>query len=77
MCTGKDRSVPGERIDIRGLRLGMSVETADPVVLVVDGDEQDVGSLLSGGGQGAQEERAKAQHAGDLAGAAAETIHAA
>ena len=35
----------GERVDIRGFRLGMSAEYTDPVVKIVYRDEQDIGAV--------------------------------
>ena len=40
-------------VDIWCLRLGMSPETTDPVIQVVDGDEQNVGPVDRVGGSGA------------------------
>jgi hypothetical protein len=35
----------GQAIDVRGARLGIAAEVADPVVQVVDRDEKDIGRL--------------------------------
>jgi hypothetical protein len=35
----------GQAIDVRGARLGIAAEVADPVVQVVDRDEEDIGPL--------------------------------
>ena len=40
---GEQRAPLREPVDVRRLHLRMAAEAADPVVLVVDGDEQDVG----------------------------------
>lgn len=47
---GEERAASGEAVDVRGLDLRMAAEAADPVVLVVDGEEEDVGAR--GGGEG-------------------------
>jgi hypothetical protein len=42
------RSSAGQAVNIRCLGHGMSTKCADPIVLVVDGDEQDIRSILGG-----------------------------
>ena len=42
----EQRAPGGEAIDVGGLRLGMTAEATDPVIQIVDGDEQDVGRLM-------------------------------
>ena len=37
-----------ERVNVRCFRLGMSAKTTDPVIQIVDGDEQDVGLVVPG-----------------------------
>ena len=39
---GEERAPPGQRVDVRGLNLGVPAQGPDPVVLVVDGNEQNV-----------------------------------
>ena len=41
----KENALLCERINVRRLRLGMSSEAADPIVQIVDSDEQDVGPI--------------------------------
>jgi len=41
---GEQRAPSGEPVEMGRLRLGMAAQAAHPVVLVVDGDEQDIGS---------------------------------
>ena len=41
----KEHAPFGEGIDIRSLGLRMPTETTDPVVQIIDGKKQDVGSL--------------------------------
>ena len=48
---GEGGAAGGELVDVRRLRLRVAAERADPVVQVVEGDEQDVG-LLRGGRAG-------------------------
>ena len=40
------------RVDVRRLRLRMAAQIADPVVQVIDGDEQDVRPALGGRDKG-------------------------
>ena len=42
---GKHHAASGKCVDIRGLCLGMPPEDTDPVVQVVDRDEQDIGTV--------------------------------
>jgi hypothetical protein len=46
---GEEHSTLRETIEIRGDGLGMALETAQPIVEIVNGDEEDVGALRSGG----------------------------
>ena len=43
MGIGEGRSASGKAVYIRGLHHRMSPEVADPVVLIVDRDKEDVG----------------------------------
>ena len=53
MGVGEERAARGEAVHVRRLHLRMPSETADPVVLIVNGEEEDVG-LRRGGGRAAQ-----------------------
>ena len=60
---GKEGAALGEPVHVRGERLGMPAEATDPVVQIVDGDEQDVwGGGLRLGSKGRQ--RAQGEHNG-------------
>ena len=48
---GEEGAPLGEGVDVRCPGLGMSAEAADPVVEVVDGDEDDVGFFCGGAGE--------------------------
>jgi len=48
MRVGEQRAACGELVDVRCFHVRMPAETADPVVLVIDGEEKDV--RLAGGG---------------------------
>ena len=48
MRVGKQRAPPRQSIDVGRERVGMSAETADPVVHIVDGDKEDVGTSFVG-----------------------------
>ena len=43
MGVGEKHSARGKTIDIRGLRLGVTAQTANPIVEVIYGDQQNVG----------------------------------
>jgi len=45
MRVGKQRAAGGQTINMGRLHLRMTFQAADPVVLIVDGDEQDIGLL--------------------------------
>ena len=45
MGVGEKCAPGGEAIDVGGLSLGMTAEATDPVIEIVDGDEQDVRRL--------------------------------
>ena len=58
MGVGKEYAAGGEAIKVRGDRLRMSAQATDPVIEIVDRDEQDVGSVrrqLGGGGEAGRE----------------------
>jgi len=40
---GEEDATFGEGVDVRGLHLGMALQAPDPIVEIVDGDEEDVG----------------------------------
>ena len=46
----KENALLRERINVRRLRLGMSSEAADPIVQIVDSDEQNVRPVDGVGG---------------------------
>ena len=55
---GEKGAAGGELIDVGSPGIGMTVETTDPVILVIDGDEEDVGlfgSEAEGGGEEGEE----------------------
>ena len=43
MGVGKEHATLGQPVDVGGLGLGMTLHATDPVVQVVDGDEEGVG----------------------------------
>ena len=45
MGIGEGGATGGQSVDIRGLGQWVTSKVADPVILVVDGDEEDVGLL--------------------------------
>ena len=51
-------------VDVRREGLGVDAEAADPVVLVIDGNEEDVGPLRCGGleSQGGEEDEQAGFH---------------
>ena len=57
----KEHTPFGERIDMRCLGLRMTTEATDPVVEVIDGDEQDVRSFSRKATDCRCKENAKAQ----------------
>lgn len=59
MGVGEEGAVLGDGVDVRGDGIGVAVHAADPVVLVIDGDEEDVGFFgEEGKGEGKGEEEA-------------------
>jgi hypothetical protein len=46
MGVQKGGATLGESVDMRGLRKGVPAKVADPIVLVVDGNEQDIGPWI-------------------------------
>ena len=51
MGVGEQHAAGRQPIDIRCLRLRMSAEATNPIVEIIDGDEQHVGPLRIVGGQ--------------------------
>ncbi len=68
MGVEKAGAARGQPIQMRRLRQGVAAQVADPVVLVVDGDEQDVRSCGRGGREGLGEAEKGDQQDGDLHG---------
>lgn len=56
MGAGEEGAAFGEGVDGGGLYLRMSAHAADPVVLIIDGDEEDVGAGIGGVEDGAEEQ---------------------
>ena len=56
MRAGKQRATLGQRINRRRLHLRMPTHAANPVVLIVDSDEEDVGPRVSGVSDGGEQE---------------------
>ena len=48
MGVGEERPAPCQAVDVRRLGLRMSAQASDPIVQVIDRDEQDVGPALGG-----------------------------
>ena len=49
MSFGEEDSAPSQRIHMRSLYLWVSVKATDPVIQIVDRDEQDIGAILRTG----------------------------
>lgn len=47
MSVGEQDSLGGKAIDVRSERLWVAIEAADPIVEVINGDEKNIGLLLS------------------------------
>ena len=45
MGIGEGGTASGQPVDVRGLDQWVASQVADPVILVIDGDEEDVGLL--------------------------------
>lgn len=43
MRVGEERAALGEPVNVRRLHLRMPAEAADPVVLIINGEEEDIG----------------------------------
>ena len=52
MGVGEKGAASGELVDVRGLDQRMAAQTADPIILVIDGQEEHVRLLSSGGESG-------------------------
>ena len=69
---GIGEECPGSReaVDVRGASLRVAVEAADPVILIIDGDHQDIGAwaglcaVCSCGVRSEAEHKREAQQAG-------------
>ncbi len=64
----EERAAAGEGVEVRGGGLRVAAQAADPVVQVIDGEKQDVGTFGGGGaggdgGQQAGAERGEAEQA--------------
>ncbi len=58
VCVDEHRTTLSQSVDVRSLHLWMTIEAANPVVLIIDGDEQNVG-FLRGLNSGREEEHAE------------------
>ena len=55
----EEDALAGQLVDVWSLRLGMSSKTTNPVVQIVDGDEQDVRRFVFGKTGANQQQEAK------------------
>ena len=46
MPIGKKGAHPSHAVDVRGFRLGVPAEATDPIIQIVDRDQQDVWLIL-------------------------------
>ena len=51
MPIGKKGAHPGEAVDVGGFRLGEPAEATDPIIQIVDRDQQDVWLILGSEGK--------------------------
>ncbi len=47
MGVGKQRAPRGKPVEVGSLYLRVPAQTADPIIQVIDGDEEDIGFFLS------------------------------
>lgn len=50
MGVGEERAPSGQSIDVRRLDQGVRIQASDPIVLIINRDEEDVRFVRLGGG---------------------------
>jgi hypothetical protein len=66
ICISKENTAGRESVEVRRNRLGMATQATDPIIQIVDGNEQDIGLICVNNSMTAAEEYQRHERCHDL-----------